>query len=237
VEAVAVNRAALYGVVLMFSSLFSSASQARGLDYDAMVEHSFNLSGTVVDLSLPGGLDKAFRVKPGLYSLNVYDNEKYRDNYYQPALLERHWDYRGYFWQGEAGRFAMMRMVLSLSRLPEPGTLNVTTDTGEFEKVVVQRIRSEHEEDVGLEYPIAISCDTRTVDGHLVLSCIKKDVSPFWAEDVFAYVYVPVFDSLFLTFSFKVSPLGNDKSENRAKWHPQSLEDIDKIIGSVRISK
>ncbi len=236
-EAVIVNRVILSGVVLMFSSLISSNSLARGLDYDAMAEHSFNLSGRVVSLALPGGLDKGFRVKPGLESLNVYDNEKYRDDYYQPVLLERHWDYRGYFWQGEAGRFAMMRMVVALSRLPEQESLNIADDMAGFEKTIIQRIRSEHEEDSRAEYPISISCDTRTVDGVPVLACMKKDEAPYWAEDVFKYVYVPVFDQVFLAFSFKVSPLGNEKSDNRSKWYPQSLEDIDKIIDSVRIVK
>jgi len=81
----------------MFLGLFSSNSLSRGLDYDAMVTHSFNLSGKVVRLSLPGGLDSGFPVEPGIAVANIYDEEKYTRDYYRPTLLERHWDYRGYF--------------------------------------------------------------------------------------------------------------------------------------------
>ncbi len=220
----------------MFSGLFSSNSVARGLDYDAMVAHSFNLSGKVVSFSLPGGLDSDFPVKSGIAVANIYDKEKYSGDYYRPDLLERHWDYRGYFWQGLAGRYAMMNMLLSVGRVPENVFPDVASDMQGFEKIMIQRMHSEHEETNGIEYPISIRCNFITIGGRPALKCEKHDETPVWGLGVFIYAYFPILDNLFLKFTFKVSPLGDDKKDNRYKWHPQSLEDIDKIIASVRIS-
>jgi len=130
----------------------------------------------------------------------------------------------------------MMKMLLSVSRMPAHALPNIAADMSGFEQKIIQRMRSHHEEINGVEYPISINCHVISIGGRPALKCEKQDATPGWGESVYTYAYLPIIDNIFLSFTFKVVPLGDDRNKNRYKWHPQSLTDIDKIIASVRLS-
>jgi len=120
----------------MFMGL-NSHSNAKGPDFDKSTEHSFELSSTKLSIRLPGKLDKDFPAYEGLYKINIYDNDKYNGHYYEQApLLERHWDYKGYFWQGLAGRFASMSLYVSLNKLPDNSPINLLKSISPLEEII-----------------------------------------------------------------------------------------------------
>ena len=222
------------GIVLMLTGLFSSNALAAGPDFNEMTDYAFNLSGEVITLSVPGRLDKDFPVKPVLDSVNIYDADKYSGNYYQKFLLERNWDYKGYFWQVLGRRYAMMKMTLLLRRMEEESFPNIADDMLKFKQAMISQIQNENEEENGKEYGIIVGCDQHIVNEVPVLKCTKKNEHPNWKRDVYTSIYMPIRDNIFLEVYFKIIPLGNNKDDDRHKWHPQAMKDIEVIMGSIR---
>ena len=224
----------------MMLALLANQASAKGLDFNHCVEHEFRLSSTRMSVFLPGGLDKDFPEAPGHYRSNIYDADSYDGIVHLPLLLERHWDYRGHFWQGSAGRFGMLGFTLQLRRIIDAKDINLLHDFEPVKGEITQDISEKYAE---LNQPIPGEPASNQVDinvalqiSNLTLNGLQalrsKEVNDYPLDDSEIVVYhIPLSDQHYLNFRFKLTPLGDN---NMDKWYSQALRDIDRIIQSVK---
>jgi hypothetical protein len=220
--------------VLFMTISFSAFTQAKGPDFDNMTQHQLDLSGTVISYELPGRLDKRFRLKEGQARVNIFDDDRYDGLFYDSLLLERHWTYRGFFWQGSGSYYCMSNLRIHLTKLAEPSAeggaiqaleaaeKKAVDDTYrelslEFEKPFNYRLDFSIEDLNGLPILVASEADARTKD-----KAVKTSY------------HIPVGDSHYLSFMFYATMVSD---ASREKWLGEAKRDMRRIMESVTVSQ
>ena len=192
-------------------------------------------------MQLPGDLDRDFPVKPGCYRTNIYNNEKYEGITHIPLLLERYWDYRGFFWQGSGGRFGMMSLIIQLQQISTSFDINIIEDLSSIQQTITNRITEDYKqlntrsegdlpsEEKELEWDLDFV--NYNLNGISILISKETTNSPSHPSEIMVF-HVPVSERHYLNFRFKTTPLGNGSF---AKWYPQAMRDIDTIMATLKV--
>ena len=226
----------LLGVIVIMLSVLSNNARAKGPDFSKLTEHVFDLSKIALRLQLPGKLDREFPVEAGSYQVNIYDPELQDKG----KLLERHWDYRGYLWQGQ---YALMSLIISLEKLPSDADIDIQNKITDLQGVIENDIygvyRKRNQELVTdpniaqANHEVKLVFDENTLSNTNALQCIQTDNHSKGTTRT--TYYISISDEHFLAFQFKMVPLESGR-EHPDKWVKQANRDMSKVVNSIVIS-
>jgi hypothetical protein len=229
-------RLTLAGILLtMLTTLFSNplSAKVKGQDFTSLTPYEFDFSGIKVGIELPGGLDKRFPKKEGVYHTNIYDSDIYNGMYADFRFLERWWDYRGYFWQGMAGRFGVLALRINLVKSLVPNATSLREDLPALREAITKSteyVYQEISEFKGKHVDFQLDMTDCSIRG---LGLVRAQItdSDDKREKRVVY-YLPLTDQHYVSFMFSLSRYGDDPFE---KWEKYAIEDIEKIMQTLSV--
>jgi hypothetical protein len=229
-------RLTLVGILLaMLTTLFSNplSAKVKGPDFTQLTSYELDFSGAKVGFELPGGLDKRFPPLKDTYSANIYDNESYHNLYFDSRFLKRNWDYRGYFWQGVAGRFGGLGLRVTLIKTSVPNASSLRNDLPALRNAITEHTegyyqRTSEFKGMKVEYQLDMA-EHRIQD--LSLLRVKERNSDERKTKRIIY-YIPLTDEHYIGFDFSLLTYGDEPFE---KWEKYAMEDIEKIMQTLSI--
>jgi hypothetical protein len=122
-----------------FLGLLNPGVMAAGSDMSDWLSTSIDFSGQVLSFRHPGGFSKEFPDRKAVSKINIHDPVIYGSG--RPvAVFEKHWDYKGFFWQGV---FGTLSMNVLLYRKPSSFDGSVL-DLHNLERLISSLLESEY---------------------------------------------------------------------------------------------